>query len=65
MTQNILIKAPCAFCNKIVEFYVDKDAYDKWQAGMLIQEAFPTLSVGRREFMISQICEQCFAKLQE
>lgn len=57
------IKNNCRLCKKEVKFFVSPDGYNAWKAGAYIQQAFPELSPGRREFMISQMCEKCFDNL--
>ena len=36
-----------------------KDAYEKWQFGLLIQEAWPEGSATERETLISGLCKDC------
>jgi hypothetical protein len=44
-------------------FKVEPDDYFAWKDGKLIQEAFPYLSAGQRELLISNTCEKCWEKL--
>lgn len=36
-----------------------EDAYNKWQAGELIQNAWPGSTPAEREKMISGLCDDC------
>ncbi len=43
---------------------VDRDAFNRWQSGTKIQDAFPTLSPEERETMVSGVCsDECWDKL--
>ncbi len=50
-------------CNYTQQIYVDSDAYQAWQEGMLIQKAFPLLDPKTRELMISGTCDKCWNKM--
>lgn len=51
----------CPFCGKAHEVMVYEDDFDAWQNGDLFaQEAFPYLTAGEREILISGICPQCW-----
>jgi hypothetical protein len=39
--------------------------YEGWRLGMPVQNAFPEMSAGNREFLISRTCETCFDKMVE
>jgi hypothetical protein len=55
------ISGPCIVCKKSIQsFLVPLKAYKEWQAGKLIQEAFPQLTADQREFLISRVCGPCF-----
>jgi hypothetical protein len=53
----------CVICHKPQEVVVTSEALYKWQHGAFAQDAFPTLTVNQREFLISSICGKCFDKL--
>lgn len=57
------IKRKCAVCGKEREIKVPKEGYERWKAGLYIQEALPTLSDDDREFLMSDICSECFDNL--
>ena len=49
----------CPFCGKETEFVVDKDKFEKWDNGELVQKAFPNLSPEQRELFITEMCYEC------
>ena len=57
MMINLEIK--CPFCGNVSEITVDKDGYDKYQNGELIQFAFPELDAETRETLINGMCKDC------
>jgi hypothetical protein len=62
---DLLACGNCRICQKHVQFPVNKMQYESWRQGTLAQQAFPQMSAGDREFLISQTCETCFDKLFE
>jgi hypothetical protein len=48
------------FCDHTEQITVDPAAMERWQNGQVIQKAFPDLSIGTRELMISKMCSDCF-----
>ena len=60
----ILVKN-CPFCGGLHELEVDAEDYAKWQAGALVQNAFPTLSADERELIMTGICPGCWPKEDE
>jgi hypothetical protein len=57
-TQVLSIK--CIMCKQSYEFSVKPTDYFAWKQGEFVQYAFPYLSPGERELLISQICDNCF-----
>ena len=56
-----ILNCKCRMCNKDYAFKVKKDDYTDYVSnGKLIQLAFPYLSAGERELIISGICDKCF-----
>ncbi len=49
----------CPFCGKETELVVDKDKFEKWDKGELVQRAFPNLSAEQRELFITEMCYEC------
>lgn len=59
------IKTRCGFCRAVDHLSVDADALAAYNAGQLVQDAFPTLSPSDRELIIAQrtgfyICPTCW-----
>lgn len=51
----------CFKCKKLYTIRVPKQNYVQWRDhGILIQRAFPKLSVDLRELLISGICGKCY-----
>lgn len=57
------IKRTCICCGDEREIKVPKEGYERWKAGLRIQEALPTVSADDREFLMSDICSECFDSL--
>lgn len=53
----------CCHCGVEQSFDIFSVDYDDWQAGELAQIAFPYLSPGQREMMISETCDTCWDKM--
>lgn len=59
-----LIEVTCYVCRETKMLAVPKEAYRRWKnKELLIQDAFPRLSTGDRELLISQTCGPCFDSL--
>jgi len=52
----------CPFCALYHIVTVDREAYNTWKAGELIQNAFPELTPSDRELLMTGICDDCFPK---
>lgn len=57
------IKTTCPVCGKETVITVNKDAYEKYQNGGLVQNCFPELSPEIREMLITGICPTCWDKI--
>lgn len=55
-----IVKTVCPFCGQVTYIQLPAEDYAKWQAGALVQDAFPYLSPETREQLISGICESCW-----
>ena len=55
----MMVTKICPKCNKPSYVDIPKDAYEKWQMGMCIQNAWPDGSATDRETLISGICPKC------
>jgi hypothetical protein len=53
INNKVTMSKMCDAKKDIYSITVDKESYDRWKAGELIQNVFPDLSIEEREFMIS------------
>lgn len=60
INEQIILSRTCSLCNKQHSIEVSKEAYDNWNNGMNIQNAFPNLSIDERELIITGFCSECF-----
>jgi len=61
--MNIEIK--CRECQEKTVIVVEDTDFFNWKAGQHAQRAFPYLTPGQRELLISQTCDACFDKIFE
>lgn len=54
---------PCHMCGKTHKILLDKDAFQAWYGGVHAQVAFPDMTPGQREILISGTCEPCWDRL--
>ena len=57
------IYTACPFCGTNHLTIVPVEDYERWQAGELIQNAFPYLSANEREILKTGICPSCWDKM--
>lgn len=57
------IDVRCWKCNTEYLISVEREAYENWQNGELIQDALFMLSADQREMLLSGTCGECFDKL--
>ena len=57
------IDVTCWKCNTEHLIFVDREEYENWQNGELIQDALFMLSADEREMLMSGTCGECFDKL--
>jgi len=48
------------YCDHHEKILVNEADYNAWHNGKLIQDAFPYLTAGQRELMISNTCDACW-----
>lgn len=64
MEHNYPIKVICRCCHHLYTINVNPRDYHNWAFGRtLTQVAFPYLSVGERELLISETCNDCWNKM--
>ena len=60
----MVVECYCPFCGKLNEVEVDFDDYCAWQfEGKRVQDVFPYLDPNEREYLISGICDECWADI--
>ena len=57
------IDVTCWKCNTEHLISVEREAYESWQNGELIQDALFMLSADQREMLLSGTCGECWDKL--
>lgn len=64
MSSPIVVRTPtCRVCNEYELWSLDRGAVERWQAGEMIQKAFPAMSAAEREILISGTHPACWEKL--
>lgn len=58
--RDMTIVTTCPFCGKENEIEVNSFDYLAWEAGELIQNAFPYLTAEEREMINTGICDKCW-----
>jgi hypothetical protein len=58
-----MVKTTCPHCMQVTSVTVDREGYDRWKAGELIQRALPNLSADEREMLMTGICPNCWDKI--
>lgn len=57
------IKKRCPFCANVTELEVDDKAMQKYEAGALVQHAFPMLAPMQRDVILNGTCYDCSEKM--
>lgn len=57
------IRTQCPRCGKGSYVAVSTEAYEAWQGGMYIQDAFPDMSADVREMLVSGIDPECWTAI--
>jgi hypothetical protein len=64
MSDTIAVKTKtCCVCDKFEVLTLNRQAVERWQDGEYIQNAFPDMSDGDRELLISGTHSECWDKL--
>lgn len=61
--KEVCVVTQCPFCGRGNEVEVNEADYWDWDDGMMVQAAFPYLSAGEREMLITGICPTCWNKM--
>jgi len=56
---------PCIVCKESTVVVLDKDKFDLWQSGVLVQNAFPHMTPSERELLITGTHPECWEKMFE
>jgi hypothetical protein len=59
----MILSIDCCVCNENFKIEVKDRDYENYKNGLLVQTAFPYLSVDDRELIISKTCSDCFDDL--
>lgn len=65
MKELVLVTRKCCFCQREAQVYMPRAAFERWQAGELIQFAWPGSTPAEREIAISGTHPSCFDKVSE
>ena len=63
VTQTLVITGPCVYCQQPQKVTVTAADAVKFQAGEHVQNCFPYITPGEREFLLSGICDTCWDKM--
>lgn len=58
--RNRTLELSCSHCGATHSLLVNSEDIIKYQAGSFVQDAFPYLSAGERELIISRTCDSCW-----
>jgi hypothetical protein len=56
----MMITKTCPYCGEPASIGVDEEAYREWKAGVLIQNAFPSLTASEREVILTGYHPECW-----
>ena len=59
---DLELELECRYCDFEETITVAEADYIAWHNGKFIQDAFPYLTAGERELMISNTCDTCWNK---
>ena len=60
--MDLDIELSCNHCDYEENLSVSECDYIAWHNGKYIQDAFPYLTAGQRELMLSNTCDDCWQK---
>ncbi len=61
--DTVTIPIVCPSCKKEYRLTVPRRNFDMWREGSHVQDAFPNLSPGDRELLISGTCDKCWKEM--
>ena len=63
MGVSMDIRIKCVSCGKTFTLEVEKENWEKYTRGSMLQDALPELTADERELIINQLCGTCFNKI--
>lgn len=64
VAENGNVGIECPRCHKVIELPIKEVELLAWNPNeQFVQEAFPELTPGQREMLLSGICEECWSIL--
>lgn len=63
MNTMVVRTKPCPICGKESTLVVDVEGFKRWQGGELVQRAFPDMSKGDRERLLSGTHDECWTQM--
>lgn len=64
MTELVEFTCPkCTICGKQDRILLEKDKFDRWQNGEMIQKVWPDMRADKREVLISGTHPKCWDEL--
>jgi hypothetical protein len=63
MSIAIPVAVDCIKCRNTYYVNCNREDFNAWRNGTLIQNAMPYLSIDDRELFISGICTHCYSKM--
>lgn len=64
MAGTVKLHTPqCIYCGSSSEITVDKDGFDRWRNGTLVQNAFPNMNADDRELLVTGTHPVCWDKI--
>lgn len=61
--HHVRVYGQCVMCGITWALILDKEAFKAWEAGQVVQEAFPKLKPHERELLLSSTCNPCWESL--
>lgn len=58
--DKITVVTECPLCGVRSNLAISEAAYERWVGGLLIQDAFPDLSLAERERLKTGFCDACW-----
>ena len=62
--DTVTIQSTCILCTSFGAITIKSEDFDRYKNGAMVQDAFPYLTAGQREFyFLSHWCEACYDSL--